>query len=208
VATVNILREAGVLLGEPDASTTYKILQILTDGQLDHRMSGMDAHFGIGETLLARDDDFTDAGVEEGRIETLLAQARYGWQSGDGTHEIVGQGSARLRILAEGGEDSPYAVVATAAWRKFFYSDTFDPIGGLEFAGTAGLSDPGIDGVTNRAGLIGGQVGWIWSPNRASWFRLAGSLTLQSNEVFLGVSAEAAYGLLDVGFIGKAAYNQ
>jgi hypothetical protein len=196
------------LLGEPDASTTYKILQILTDGHLDQRRDGLDIHVGIGETLLTRDDDFVAAGVEEGRIETVLAQSSYGWQSLDGSHEIVGEGFARLRILAEGTENSPYAVGATAAWRKYFYTDTFDPIGALEFAGQAGLSDPGIDDETNRAGLVGGSVGWIWSPNRASWFRIAGSLTFQSNELFLGISAEASYGLLDVGFIGKSVYNQ
>lgn len=208
VATVTILRESGVLLGEPDAATTYKILQVLEDGQLDHRREGVDVHFGIGETLLYRDDDFTAAGVEDGRIESVLLASTYGWQSQDGTHEIIGEGFGRLRILAEDGEASPYALVATAAWRKYFYGDNFDPIGALEFAGQAGLSDPGIMDQTNRAGLVGGSIGWIWSPNRASWFRIAGSLTFESNELFLGVTAEASYGLLDVGFIGKGAYDK
>lgn len=206
VATVRLLREAGVLLGEPDASTTYKILMVLTDGQLDHRLEGFDVDVGIGETLSARDDSVVMGTIEEGRIETVLGRARYGWQSADGTNEIVGDASARYRILADDGDPEPWTTLATVAWRKFFYSDYFDPIGGLEFAAQIGASDVGLDG-SETASLLGGSAGWVWSPNRASWFRIAGEVSMLSGELFLGVSFEALYGLLDVGFIGRGAYR-
>jgi hypothetical protein len=205
LATVALLREAGVLLSEPDASTTYKLLQILTDGQLDHRPAGLDLSIGIGETLSARDDSIVGGTVEEGRIETVLARARYARQLNSGTNEIVADGSARYRILGSDGDPEPWAAIATAAWRKYFYNNVFDAIGGLEFAAQAGASDIGLMG-SETASLLGMSAAWLWSPNRASWFRLGGAATLRSNELFLGLSFEATYGLLDVGFIGTAAH--
>src|SRR5262249_9376127 len=44
--TLRILREAGVLLQEPDAATVYKILQVIQDPQMDDRQEGMDLRVG------------------------------------------------------------------------------------------------------------------------------------------------------------------
>jgi hypothetical protein len=205
VATVKILREAGVLLGEPDASTTYKILQILVDGQLDHRLDGFDVRLGVAESYLVRDDD--RVGYDDGRIETVLVRARYGMQMRSTVQEIVGEGSARLRVLADDGVPSPWTAVAAAAWRRYVYSDAFDPIGAFEVRGEVGLSDDDNGMMSSTASRVGGGIGWIWSPSRASQFRLSADASLESGEIFLGASFEAVYGFLDVGFVGKSAYG-
>lgn len=201
VATVKILREAGVLLGEPDASTTYKLLEVLRDGQLDHRMQGLDVRLGVAESYLVRDPIVP---VADGRVETLLLRARYGMQATSTVNEIVGEGFGRLRVLADDGEPAPWSVGAAAAWRRYAYSDYFDPIGALEVRAEVGLSD--YDNGNAKGSRLGGGVGWIWSPSRASRYRLAANASLESGEFFLGATFEAVYGFLDVGYVGAAPY--
>ncbi len=212
VATVAILRDAGVLLGEPDAGTTYKILAVLLDGQLDHRLSGIDVRIGLGESVRFRDGEAVDAGiVEEGRFESTFLIARYGLQAKSGTQELVGTAFASKRLLAEDTDPSPWSADVEVAWRKYFYSDAFDPIGALEFTGAAGASDSDIDDDQDNGGIgtrVLGSVGWVWIPNRASRFALAGNVRLESGEIFVGVTFEATYGLLDTGFVaGRAVPN-
>ena len=199
--TVAMLREAGVLLGEPDASLSYQLLQILLDGQLARRPSGLDVQLGIAETYLVRDDALP---VEEGRIESVFAGARYGSQSADGTREIVGRLSARYRVLPEEEDATPWAAVATAAWRSYLYGRWFDPVGALEIAGELGASSDGLDD-SDVATRVGGSVGWLWSPNRASRFRVAGEGRWESGEVFVGALFEVTYGFLDAAFVGASA---
>jgi hypothetical protein len=55
-ATVAILREAGVLLGEPDAATTFGLIEVLRDPSFDHRPDGVDVSLQIGEEYLIRED--------------------------------------------------------------------------------------------------------------------------------------------------------
>jgi hypothetical protein len=202
VVTVTMLREAGVLLGEPDASTTYKILQVLEDGALDHRPRGLDINLGVAESYLIRDDAIP---VEDGRVESVLLRATYGRQSSDGTSEIVGQGFGRYRILAPDGSDSPYAVGAVGAWRRYVYNDNQDLSGALEFGAEAALAKTGED--FNLSGRLGGFVGWQWIPSRASRFRLTANVAVESEEIFFGASFEATYGLLDVGYVGAGGYG-
>lgn len=202
VVTVTMLREAGVLLGEPDASTTYKILQVLEDGALDHRPSGLDITFGVAESYLVRDEDIP---VEDGRIESVLLSARYGRQASDGTSEIVGEGFGRYRILAPDGSESPLSIGAVGAWRRYVYSDNMDLSGALEIGGEIAASKTGAD--FNLAGRLGAFVGWQWIPSRASRFRLTANVALESEELFFGATFEATYGLLDVGYIGAGGYG-
>jgi hypothetical protein len=138
--------------------------------------------------------------VADGRIESLLARARYGRQLASTTTELVGEGFARLRVLA-GDDPAPWSAGAAAAWRSFVYSDHFDPIGALEFVAEAGISDDDSDQI-GLATRLGGGVGWLWVPNRASQFRLRANLAIESGEIFIGATFEATYGLLDVGFVG------
>jgi len=207
-ATIAILREAGVLLGEPDASLTYQILQILLDGQLQRRPSGLDIQLGVAEAYLVRDDVLP---VEDGRIESLFANARFGRQSGSGENEIIGQATARYRILPEEDDGmgvpdpTPWAVVAQATWRNYFYNTWSDPIGALEIGAEVGASTDGFEN-SDVASRVGGSVGWLFSPNRASQLRIAGQGRLESEEIFVGAVFEARYGFLDAVFVGSSAY--
>ena len=207
-ATVAILREAGVLLGEPDASLTYQILQILLDGQLQRRPSGLDIQLGIAESFLVRDETLP---VEDGRIESLFANARFGRQSDSGENEIVGQATARYRILPEedggGGvpDPEPWAVLGQISWRNYFYNTWSDPIGALELGVEAGASTDGFE-MSDTASRLGGSIGWLFVPNRASQLRVAGQGRLESEEIFIGAVFEARYGFLDAVFVGSSAY--
>jgi len=208
LATVTILRDAGVLLGEPDAGTTYKLLQVLLDGQLDHRLRGLDIRAGAVEAFLMREEGSPSESLD-GRHESLFSMARYGRQNNDALGEIVGTAFATYELGDEdAGELSPWVVDARVAWRRFFYSDAFDPIGALEFTGAAGLSNAGIDSDDPNGGtasLLGASVGWRWSPARASHYRLAGSLRMETGEMFIGITFDATYGMLDTGFVGGTA---
>lgn len=202
-ATVAILREAGVLLGEPDASTTYELLQVLTDGALDGRARGVDVRLLLSEGYLMRsrspDDEAT--GAPDGRLEQVLVEARYARQLSDES-DVVAAGFARYRALAPDGQPAPWAIGARGTWRKFVYGDHLDPTGAVEVGASFGLSDDDLDG--NSPGmLVGGELGWTMILSRASSIRLAGTATLASGELFLGVTAEAAYGLLDVAFAAE-----
>jgi hypothetical protein len=206
LVTIALLREAGVMLGEPDASTTYQLLEVLRDGALVHRPDGLDVSLAVAETYAVRDDDL---GADDGRAETVLVRARYGKQLASTVQELVGQGTARLRILAPDGETSPWSANATAAWRRWVYGDHFDPVGAFEITAEVGASDLDLDGTPfeGSAYRVGGGVGWIWIPNRASRFRLAATGAMESGELFIGASFEATYGLLDAAFVGSSAYD-
>jgi hypothetical protein len=210
LATVALLREGGVLLGEPDAGTTYKILQVLLDGQLDHRPAGFEARIGIAESYLERDPD--SAAPIEGRQETAFARARYGRQGAGGGTELVATALARYRVLAGDGEPTPWTAELSGTWRRFFYGAAQDPIGALAFGGEIGASDDGIgdpDVDPASASSIGTRlaatIGWLWAPARASRMQLGATAALESEEVFVGVTFDVAYGLLDGSFVGGAA---
>lgn len=205
VATVAILRDAGVLLGEPDAATTYELLQVLVDGQLDHRLEGLDARAGFTESFLRREDD-TPAAARDGRYESVFAQVRFGRQLGDGSHELRADGWLTYRVLADedAGEPAPWAARAEVTWRRFVYGEAWDPLGALEFAGSVGASDDGFDGAP-AGSRVEARVGWRWAPARATWYRLSSWTRLESGELFVGATFEATWGLLDSGYVAGAA---
>ncbi len=200
VATVSQLREAGVLLGEPDAGASYAILQVLQDGQLSNRLKGLQVHLAIGENYLVRDEDLN---LEDGRVESVISRAQYGQQNDEGDQEIRVDAFGRYRILAEDPVASPWAVAGEAHWRQYHYGDNYDPIGALDIGASVGASDDGFDGA-ELATRLAGSAGWLWIPSRASRFRLAGELRFESGEMFLGVVFEGQYGLIDSSYVGSA----
>ncbi len=215
VATVAILREAGILLGEPDAGLAYEILNVLRDSQLFLRPSGLDVQLAISEGYLIRPDypDGTpNAAGEHGRVEQLLALAGYGTQLADDKLELAGHAYARYRLFAPSeGEDAqptPWALGATARMRRFSYGDHGDPIGMLDLGGDLMLSsdDDGNDGDEQGGDIglrIGGQLGFTWWLNQASGVRLAASIVADGGEVFIGANLSATFGLLDATFAGR-----
>jgi hypothetical protein len=207
VATVAILRDAGILLGEPDAGLTYEIINVLRDNHLFMRPSGLDVQLTVSEGYLLRPEDGAQAG-QEGRVEQLLAQASYGSQLQDDNLEISGTGYARYRLFAPDDQPSPYALGAFARMRRFTYGEHQDPYGLLDLAGGVQLSQRGADlngdgSIDTEIALgIVGEVGFTWWLNQASGVRIAGNVRADGGELFVGASLTATYGLLDATFAG------
>lgn len=194
IATVAILREAGILLGEPDAGLSYEILSVLRDSQLALRPSGLDAQLLFGEGYLQRPDD--PAPTESGRVEQVLASAAYGAQLDDDKLEVSGGAYARLRLFAPDTQPSPWAAGARVGARRFSYGDHGDPLGAIDIRGELQLSDDDLmdSKISQR---ITGEVGVSWWVNAASALRLSASLAEDRGVVFIGARLELTYGLLD-----------
>ncbi len=202
VTTVAILREAGIVLAEPDAGLAFEILNVLRDTQLYVRPSGYDAQLAFGESYLVRDNTMD----EDGRVEQILFQAGYGMQLADDTLEVSANAYARLRILGDAGQPAPFATGVHGAVRKFTYGEHGDPYGMIDVSLdlSAGNDDRGVgNNMTSDLGTrIEGQVGWTWWLNQASGLRLAGDITEDTGHVFFGAKLAITYGFLDGAFAG------
>lgn len=203
VATVAILREAGVLLGEPDAGLTYEILNVLRDSWLFVRPQGLDVQIAVSEGYLRRPTEEPGPARQAGRVEQLLAQAGYGSQLQDDKLEISGTGYGRYRLFAPDTQPSPWAIGATARMRRFTYGEHGDPYGMLDLGGGVQLAqdDLDLDGDGSRdsktALRVSGDLGFTWWLNQASGVRLAAEVKADSGELFVGATLSATYGLLD-----------
>lgn len=194
VATVAILRESGVLLGEPDAGLGYEILAVLRDSQLYLRPSGLDLQLVFAESYLQRPDQ--PAANEHGRVEQVLASASYGQQLDDDKLEVSGRAYGRLRLFAPDDQRSPWALGGTVRARRFAYGEHGDPLGAFDLAGTLQISED--DRMDDQIGQrITGQLGFTWWLNAASGFRLAASVGEDRGALFLGAELSATYGFLD-----------
>ena len=199
VATVAILREAGILLGEPDSGLAYEILNVLRDTQLFVRPSGFDAQLAFGEGYLRRPEGLVAQNVENGRVEQLLVNAGYGTQLDDDKLELAGTAFARYRLFAADGTPAPWAAGANAHMTRFTYGDHGDPFGMFDLTGTVQVSSD--DRMNTDKGLrIEGQLGFTMLFNQASGLRLAASLAEDGGTLFLGANLQATYGLLDAVF--------
>ncbi len=207
IATIAILREAGILLVEPDAGLTYEILNVLHDTQLFERPSGLDIQLAFGEGYLRRPDDNgggPPVSGEEGRVEQLLVSAGYGNQLADDTLELSGTAYARYRLFAdENDQPTPWFAGAVARARRFTYGEHGDPFGAIDLSVDARISrDGSIQG--NQEGDLGtrlaGELGFTYWLNQASGVRLAGTVAIEGRELFFGASLEATYGFLDTTF--------
>ncbi|MGE5184349.1 MAG: hypothetical protein ACM31C_19905, partial [Acidobacteriota bacterium] len=210
VETVKILRDAGILLSEPDAGLSYELLAVLRDSWLYMRPSGLDIQVAFGEGYLGRANSVTQGGMtmdqypasaEDGRVEQLLASAGYGAQLDDDKLELSGTGYGRYRLFASNPMGTPWALGATASLRRFTYGDHGDPFGLVDVTGNVAFSDDGLDfggGMTSQKSLhIGGQLGFTYWMNQASGLRLAGSIAEDGGALFIGGTLQLTYGLLD-----------
>lgn len=206
VATVAILREAGVLLGEPDAGLSYEILAVLRDSQLFARPSGLDVQLAFGEGYLRRPGDIADGSNvagEAGRVEQLLFRAGYGVQLADDKLEISGESYGRLRLFAPDDpiQPAPWAFGALARAKRFTYGPHGDPFGALDLTADVRLSDD--DEMDGEVGArLAGQLGFTYWLNQASGLRVAATAAVDGGELFFGASLEATYGWLDATFSG------
>jgi len=203
VVTVAILREAGVLLSEPDAGLSFEILNVLRDSWLYQRPSGLDIQVAFGEGYLVRPGgNRYDATLEQGRVEQLLAQAGYGAQVDDDKLSLTGTGYARYRLFAAAPQGSPWALGATASATRYTYGEHGDPFGSFDLTGVVELSNDGIAAMNGNPGSqtslhIEGDLGFTYWLNQAGGVRLAASLAEDGGALFLGATLQATYGLLD-----------
>ncbi len=203
IATVAVLREAGILLGEPNAVITYEILTVLRDTNLFMRPSGFDAQLVVGEGYLKRPkDDAGNCNLICGRVEQVIASAGYGAQLDDDKMELSGDAYARYRLFADGdaGEPSPWAVGVTGRMRRFTYGEHGEPFGVLDLTGDIAASSNGSADMNNpsdKALRIMGELGFTYIINQASGIRVAAQLAEDSGTLFFGASLEATYGFLD-----------
>ncbi len=215
VATVAILREAGILLGEPDAGLSYEILTVLRDNQLALRPSGLDVQLAFGEGYLLRPgvddmDPQTPTVNERGRVEQLLISAGYGKQIAEDKAEISGTAFGRMRLFSDSenpdgsiAQPAPWAFGATGRLRRFAYGEHGDALGALDLSGTVIASSDGCTGMdceSTRGLRIAGEIGFTLFMNQASGIRLAGNVAQDSGELFIGGTLTATYGLLDGSF--------
>jgi len=202
IATIAILREAGILLGEPNAVITYEILTVLRDTQLYMRPSGLDVQLVFGEGYLQRPDVDGDGNCDGlnnsqcGRVEQVIASAGYGAQLQDDKLELSGTGYARYRLFPGDMEPAPWALGATARMRRFTYGEHGDPFGALDLAGTVALSSD-AEMMSDKALRIEGQAGFTYWINQASGIRLSGAFAEDAGEIYFWARLEATYGLLD-----------
>lgn len=199
VATVTILREAGILLGEPDAGLAYEILNVLRDTQLFVRPEGLDLQLTFGEGYLRRPDGLVAQNFENGRVEQLFASAGYGTQLAEDKLEAAGTAYAHYRLFAADGTPTPWGVGATAHMTRYTYGEHGDPLGMFDLTGTAELSsDDQMN--TDKGLLLEAQLGFTMLFNEASGLRLAASVTENQGTVMIGANLQATYGLLDAVF--------
>lgn len=199
VATVAILREAGILLGEPDAGLSYELLAVLRDSQLFMRPEGLDVQIVVTEGYLVR-DEMEPTPAEEGRIEQAILSASYGAQLAEDKAEVSGTAFARTRLLAPDAQPSPWAIGATGRLKRFAYGEHGDPLGALDVSATIGLSKDGspVGQPDSQAALrIAGELGFTYWLNQASGVRAAATIAEDGGELFFGASIQATYGLLD-----------
>jgi hypothetical protein len=200
IATVAILREAGILLAEPDAGLSYELLAILRDTWLYVRPSGLDIQLVVSEGLMRRPAGAMGGTVEgSGQYAQVIATAGYGRQLDDDKLELSGNAYARAIVAAPMNQASPYGLGATASMRRFTYGEHNDPFGLLDL--TADVAFTNDDLMTSSKSLrITGTIGFTYLLNQASGIRLAGQIIEDNGRLFLGASLQATYGLLDGSF--------
>ena len=208
IATVGILREAGILLGEPNAVITYEILTVLRDTQLFMRPEGIDANVVVAEAYLKRPDDPGNpddcALASCGRVEQVIASFGYGKQMDDDKMEISASGYARYRLFAPDDPQTPtpWALGGGARVRRFTYGEHGDPFGALDVAGRLAFASDGYDMDTfgfdsDKTMRFEADAGFTYWMNQASGLRLSANLVVDQSTYFLGARLEMSYGLLD-----------
>jgi hypothetical protein len=149
--TLRILREAGVLLQEPDAATVYKILQVISDPQMDDRYEGMDLRLGGFYSIESTEVDVPNLGG-------VMWAATLAHQIGDRA-DFVGH----LRGALQANQD-PKGILTSAdfQYRMFFYSAEQDPQGALALGPFANLC--------SDACPLGPTTGLVWDVGARALF--------------------------------------
>ncbi|NVB85402.1 MAG: HEAT repeat domain-containing protein [Kofleriaceae bacterium] len=199
LATVEILREAGILLGEPNAALTYEILSVLRDTNVILRPSGLDVQVVISEGYLKRPtDDMGNCFITCGRMEQVIASAGYGAQLDEDKLELSGNAYARYRLFADDQQASPWAAGALARMRRFTYGEHGEQFGVFDLSGELAVSNDGVPmGDSDTSLRIAGELGFTYVINQVSGIRLAANIAEDAGAFVVGAKLEATYGFLD-----------
>lgn len=199
LVTIKMLRDAGVMVSDPDPGTTYRLLRVLEDGQLAERIDGFEVRVGVGESFVMQDTAPMADDVEWNRVETALLRATVGYQIAEGLAEIVGEARGTYRIT---GSPGFYTGDATLTARRYFYGYGWDPRGAIELGVQGGISDLDTDEPMGQPKIgpgtrFGALLGYLYMPNRASRLRVAAEAALEGKQLFLGLRAQGTFALLD-----------
>ena len=159
--TLRILREAGVLLQEPDAATVYKILRVIEDPQMDDRYEGMDLRLGGFYSIESTEVDVPNIGG-------VMWAATVAHQISERADFV---GHLRGALLAN-QDPKGIQTGADAQYRMFFYSAEQDPQGALGLGPFLNLCSDGCP--------LGPTSGLVWDlgarANFTRWFSRASNV--------------------------------
>ena len=192
--TLDILRRASLLSEEPvDPATTYRLVRILDDPQLDNRPAGMMFRLGYGYArTMVKDVDDTTMGFLYATGEYLVQHLRSSFEG-------------RLRFFYEMYNDPDmYGMELEGGYSSYFYSKTYDPLGALSATFSAGLSNQQggtfSDGGLGYRVLLGGAYTRYF--NRGSSVIAALKGGMDSGSPLVLFTLEARYGIAPGSFVG------
>jgi hypothetical protein len=193
--TLDILRRANLLAKEHvDPATTYRLVRILDDPQLDDRPAGIMLRLGYGYARSFVKD------VDDTTMAFLYLTGEYIRQ------KIRSSLEGRLRFFYEMYNDPDhYGVSAEGGYNAFLYSSTYDPLGALGATVSLGLSNqPGAvfdDGGLAFQALVGGSYTRFFNRGSAVVASLRGGL--QNRAPLILFTLEARYGIAPGSFVSS-----
>ena len=188
-----MLREAGILLGEPNAVDRLRDPR----GAARHvrvrcAPSGFDAQLVVAEGYLKRPtDDMGNCIVTCGRIEQVLATAGYGAAARRRQARALGH---RVRALSAVRTDdrtpSPWALGALARMRRFTYGEHGEPFGAFDLPASSRCRATASRWANSDKSLrIAGELGFTYVINQVSGVRLAAKVAEDAGALFIGADA-------------------
>ena len=166
IATVAVLREAGILLGEPDAGLTYEILNVLRDTQLFAAAERLRRAARVRRGLPRASDRRRTTARECGRVEQLLATRRLRRAARRRQARALRQRvRAAAAVRARQRSRRRGRPASTARMRRFTYGEHGDPFGALDLGGDVALSNDGSADMnpSDKALRITGELGFTYS---------------------------------------------
>jgi hypothetical protein len=200
--TLDILGRAGLLTKDTiDPATTYRMIRVLDDGQLDDRPSGMMFRLGYGyaRTLVKDGYDTTFA--------FLFATGEYNHQLG-----TIRSLQTSLRFYYNmWDEPDTFGVTLQGSYVHYLYNSSYDPLGALSATISGGVSNqpgatttPTPGGAYNNGGIgwqlmLGGSYTRFFS--RATRLIASAKAGVDTGSPLILFTLEAQYGIISGSFV-------
>ncbi len=186
--TLDILHRGGLLTKETlDPATTYRVIRVLDDPQLEDRPEGMMFRlgYGYGRTLV-KDGEGVDLGF-------LYITGEHAWQIGT-TRALESSLKFYYQML---GEPDTYGLTAQIAFSQYLYNTNLEALGALSATLSGGFNNQ--PGATFDSGGLGWQVmvGGAYTRMFTRATRVAATLQLgiTSGSPLILIGLEARYGV-------------